>query len=304
MPEDPNVRKDGNLVILAGGISSRMRASVEKASTSGPSASRLESRLVDEAGEKPKGMIGVGIGQRPLLDYLLLNARNAGIDDVVVVLGERDTATRPHYDDDATKRFLKGLHISHAIQRIPAGRKKPLGTADALLQALIARKDWANRAFIVCNSDNLYSTKAFQFLLDCPHRNAMIDYDRNALEFDQARIERFAVIMKDKQGWLSDIHEKPTSEIVNKVQEKNGVVGVSMNVFKLEYDRILPFLMTVPLHPVRQEKELPVAVKMMVREYPRSVVTIPLAEHVPDLTSIADIASVREYLEKEFGGRS
>jgi NDP-sugar pyrophosphorylase family protein len=304
MPEDPIVRKDGNLVILAGGISSRMRASVEEASTSGRSVSRLESRLVAEAGEKPKGMIGVGKGQRPLLDYLLLNARNAGIVDVVFVLGEGDTATRPYYDDDATKRYLEGLEISYVIQRIPAGRRRPFGTADALLQALNARKDWKNRTCIVCNSDNLYSTKAFQLLLDCPHRNAMITYDRKALEFDQARIERFAVIVKDKQGCLSDIHEKPTSEIVKQVQEKNGVVGVSMNVFKLEYDRILPFLMAVPLHPVRQEKELPVAVKMMVREHPKSVVTIPLSEHVPDLTSIADIAAVQAYLEKEFGERT
>lgn len=63
---------------------------------------------------------------------------------------------------------------------------------------------------------------------------------------------------------------------------------------------IFPFLENVPMHPVRQEKELPLAVKLMIEKYPRSMYTIPLAEHVIDLTSQSDIFNVREYLKKEF----
>ena len=60
-----------NLVILAGGISSRMRkaATVPDGMDSGP--------LVD-AGQKTKSMLGVGPGGRPFLDYLIYNAREAG----------------------------------------------------------------------------------------------------------------------------------------------------------------------------------------------------------------------------------
>jgi glucose-1-phosphate adenylyltransferase len=73
-----------------------------------------------------------------------------------------------------------------------------------------------------------------------------------------------------------------------------------MNIFRFSYDRILPYLESVPLHPVRHEKELPAAVKMMIAEYPRSVFALPLAEHVIDLTSQSDIPTVKEYLAKEF----
>jgi hypothetical protein len=51
---------------------------------------------------------------------------------------------------------------------------------------------------------------------------------------------------------------------------------------------------------VREEKELPVAVRMMVAQHPQAVYAIPLAEHVIDLTSPADIPAVRDYLLKEF----
>jgi len=56
-------------------------------------------------------------------------------------------------------------------------------------------------------------------------------------------------------------------------------------------------LEAVPLDPVRREKELPAAVKMMIGLHPRCVFAIPRSEHVPDLTSPEDIRRVREELE-------
>jgi hypothetical protein len=73
-----------------------------------------------------------------------------------------------------------------------------------------------------------------------------------------------------------------------------------MNVFRLSYDRILPELERVPLHPLRKEKELPTAVKMMAERFPDEVLLIPVSEHVPDLTSRNDIAAVQKYLAKNF----
>ena len=292
---------DRNLVILAGGIASRMKDSIENLGAEEGTPAGVDDLLVQEAGEKPKGMIGVGRGRRPLLDYLLLNARRAGVEDVVIVVRERDSAIRPYYETPRVKEALGDMRISYAVQTIPIGRQKPLGTADALLQALFSREDWRDRTFLVCNSDNLYSARAIRLLLESHHRNALIDYDRRALEFDQARIERFAVTEKDREGYLSDIHEKPSPALVQRVSGGGGFVGVSMNIFKLEYNLIFSFLEHLPLHPIRQEKELPVAVRMMVQRYPKSVATLPLAEHVPDLTSIDDIRAVRDHLQKEFG---
>jgi hypothetical protein len=74
-----------------------------------------------------------------------------------------------------------------------------------------------------------------------------------------------------------------------------------MNVFLLSYDRVLPFLESCPLHPVRKEKELVKALSMMAGSSPRAMKAIPLHEHVPDLTYKDDIPSVRAYLETHYG---
>ncbi len=138
----------GRLVILAGGIGSRMKRPPEKVIID-------DRRLTKDADEKPKAMIGIGAVHHPFLDYLLYNAREAGYRDVVIVVGDKDDYTRHYYGEKERNNDFHGLSISYALQAIPEGREKPLGTADALLQALIVREDWAGRKFTVCNSDNL-----------------------------------------------------------------------------------------------------------------------------------------------------
>lgn len=281
----------GKLVILAGGIGSRMKKPPEKAMID-------DWRFIKDADEKPKAMIGFGTLRRPFLDYLLYNAREAGYRDVVIVIGEQDYCIRPYYGEKDRNNDFHGLSISYALQDIPDGREKPLGTADALLQALIVREDWAGRKFTVCNSDNLYSTHALRLLLETPYTNAMIAYDRSALEFEEERIEKFAVLLKDDAGYLKNIIEKPSREEIAQARDSSGKTGVSMNIFSLSYSQILPVLQEVPLHPVRNEKELPVAVDMLVNKYQREVMTYSLSEHVPDLTSKDDIVQVRKEIDR------
>ena len=275
-----------NLVILAGGISSRM-----KKSTDG-----LDAAIVAEAQFKSKGMITVG--DRPFLDYLLMNAQTAGLRNVVLLVGERDNSIREYYEDQRHGLEFPQLSFTFARQPIPAGREKPLGTGDALMHALHAVPTWRGDSFIVCNSDNLYSVKAFQLLMNDTHANALIDYDRSAMTFEEQRIAAFAVLQKSGDGFLEEIIEKPSVDEVQRATDSNGRVGVSMNLFKFSYNDVLPKLESLPLHPVRHEKELPEAVRGLVRESAKSVFTIPLAEHVPDLTSPEDILRVRKELSE------
>ena len=283
-----------HLVILAGGMSSRMRRAPARPES-------LDPGLLREADLKPKAMIGVGSGGRPFLDYLLLNAAAAGYRDVVLVVGESDVAMRSYYTPATVEGLSGGLRVSFAEQPIPNGRSKPLGTADALQRGLRSRPDWVGSRFTVCNSDNLYSREALHELLMCTHPAALIDYDRDALKFERERIEQFAVLRTDGDGFLVSIIEKPSPEEIAALAGPGGRVGVSMNIFRLGYDLILPYLDRVPLHPQRQEIELPVAVGMLAADRPRTVFTIPRAEHVPDLTSRDDIARVQDYLRLEFG---
>jgi NDP-sugar pyrophosphorylase family protein len=279
-------------MILAGGVSSRMKQSLA-------SKADLDPNLKNEVLAKSKAMITVGEGKRPFLDYLLFNARETGYQDVLIVIAERDTSVREYYGTKESDNDFNGLRISYAVQRIPDGRTKPLGTADAVLQGLKVRRDWAGKGFTVCNSDNLYSKRALTILLESSHRNAMIDYDRTSLGFDASRLSKFAITQKDEDGFLTAILEKPTAEEIERAKGKTGTVGVSMNIFRFDYNDVLPFLEAVPLHPDREEKELPTAVTMMIRQHPKSVYAFPLAEQVPDMTSIADVEIVQEYLSKE-----
>ncbi len=283
----------GRLIILAGGISSRMKKPVS-------SVLNINEKLLKETETKAKSMLSVGMNDRPFMDYLLYNAVEAGFRDVLIVLNEKDDSIKSYYGlEDEGNEFLN-LKISYAIQKIPEGRVKPLGTADALLQGLQQKRDWAGSKFIVCNSDNLYSVVALRLLLEDEHLNSLIDYSREALEFERSRILKFAVITKNEERYLTDIIEKPNEEELEKAKDKNGVIGVSMNIFSFSYDLIYRYLERTPIHPVRNEKEIPSALTIMIKENPQSMYCYPLSEHVPDLTEKEDIPAVKKYLQEKF----
>lgn len=282
-----------NIVILAGGVSSRMKKTA--ALTPG-----VEDGMLRHVMGKAKAMLPVGPGSRPFLDYSLYNIERAGYEDVVIVTGEHDTSIRSYYDAGGHAGAFPRLTMSYVTQKIPAGRSKPAGTADALLAALAARPDWRGSRFTVCNSDNLYSAGVLRVLLEETHPNAMIEYDRDGLGFPPERTSQFSIVRSDDRGFLLDIIEKPSPREVGAASRERGSVGISMNIFRLSYDDIVPFLEKAPLHPVRDEKELPVAVRMLVAARPGSVRAIPVSERVPDLTSLADVADVRDHLGAEY----
>jgi glucose-1-phosphate thymidylyltransferase/glucose-1-phosphate adenylyltransferase len=136
--------------------------------------------------------------------------------------------------------------------------------------------------------------------METDYPNALIDYDREGLLFEKERVSAFAITKKDSRSFLLDIIEKPADDIVDEVLKRDGYVGVSMNLFKFTYNMIYPCLENTPFHPVRNEKELPTSVKIMIDRNPDAVYAYRMKEHVPDLTSKKDIIPVQEYLKKEF----
>ena len=163
-----------------------------------------------------------------------------------------------------------------------------------------ARPEWAGTRFTVCNSDNLYSQHVLRLLRENHDPCALIDYDRDALGVDASKIEQFSVLRKDAGNYLVAILEKPTPADIAAAQDSSGRVGVSMNIFRFSYGLILQPLIDAPLHPVRQEKEIPTALSILISRHPQSVRVIPVGEKVPDLTDKGDIAHVQEYLGKHY----
>jgi len=266
-----------NLVVLAAGMSSRMKKEDKGV--------QLSSEDMQQANQRTKSLISIGNKGQVLLDYVLFNAQQAGFKNVYVVTGKDNTLFKEHY-----KNRKLGLELFFAVQHIPENRAKPLGTADAVCQLLAQYSGLKQTHFVVCNSDNLYSVKAFN------EDQALISYNREALQFSAERISKFAIISV-KNNYVKAIVEKPTLNQLEKFKDSEGTIRVSMNVFKLYGKRIFPFLKECPLHPIRQEKELPVAINNYLKAHPLSMRALPLSEHVPDLTSKKDIIILREQLK-------
>ncbi|KIC02867.1 nucleotidyltransferase [Flavobacterium sp. JRM] len=281
-----------NLIILAGGASSRMKKEVV--------LNNLTEEEIAQANERSKGLIGVGPNGRPLLDYLLLNAKKAGYKNIIIIIGEQGELFKEFYGNEDKNNDFHGLNISFAVQYIPEGRVKPFGTADALFQAVEQYPEMNTQSYSACNSDNLYSTAALLALRETNSPNAFIGYDRDALDFPSERISRFAIAKLDKNNYLLDILEKPTADDLENYKDSEGKLRVSMNAFKFDGAMLYTYLKNCPVNPERDEKELPTVLLNTIKDNPNTALGIPFSEHVPDLTAKEDIAEVKEYLKKNY----
>ncbi|EZH74618.1 nucleotidyltransferase [Aquimarina atlantica] len=281
-----------NLIILAGGASSRMKKQT--------SFKGLSDEEIEQANKRSKGLIGVGPNGRPLMDYLLYNVKLAGYKKVYIIISEQGELFKKFYGNSDKDNDFHGLDISFAIQYIPAGRAKPFGTADAVFQAVEQYPELNEDYYTVCNSDNLYSSEALFALRATSSQNAFISYDRDTMEFSSERISRFALAKLDETNHLLDIVEKPSQKEVHNYRDIEGKLRVSMNAFKFNGSAIYSYLKNCPVHPERNEKELPTVFLNMLKDYPNEAIGIPFSEHVPDLTAKEDIVAVKEYLNKHY----
>ena len=281
-----------SLLILAGGASSRMKKSI--------SVAGLSSEEIERANTQSKALISYGKNNRPFLDFLLLNAEKAGYTHIYLIVGPQSEAFKKYYGNEPQNNPFNGLQISYATQHIPEGREKPFGTADAVFQALEQYPKLQTEAFTVCNCDNLYSVRALEALANTAELNALIAYDRDGLQFSMDRISRFALVAFNQDGYLQDIIEKPSIVDSNEYMDADGKLRVSMNIFKLDGTEMFPYLKNCPVHPTRNEKELPTAILNYCKEHPDKFKGIFLREHVPDLTSKADILTIKAYINEHF----
>nr|WP_293168696.1 sugar phosphate nucleotidyltransferase [Allomuricauda sp.] len=266
-----------SLIIMVGGASSRMKRSLK--------TKECQKGIMDNIPHK--SLIPVGKNGRPFLYYLVQNAVEAGYAKLYLITSPGNQAFQSLIDN---KDLPDGLEVFLAVQSVPEGRKKPLGTADALQQCLDQHPDLKQTTFTVCNGDNLYSVGALMDLRaerTAPH--ALISYGSSGFDYTEERIAKFAVMDISSDGFLKEIIEKPNVADVPKYKDASGELRVSMNIFSFSGAEIYPYLKKCPIDPVRDEKELPKAVAVLVSEEPQSVLCIPRSEHIPDLTDANDI---------------
>jgi dTDP-glucose pyrophosphorylase len=257
-------------VIMAGGLGSRMRRHDESAT--------LEASQVAAADAGVKGMIPI---KRPFLDYVLSALADAGITDVLLVIGPGHDAVRQYFTVDAPPRRVR---LRFAVQ--PA----PIGTANAVT---VAADALGEASFLVLNADNYYPVNAFREL--AAHDSAgVVAFDRDALvrdgNIDAERVRAFAVLDVGSDGVLHGIIEKPgdTFDLTSASAQ-----WVGMNLWAIT-PAIVDACRRVPLSS-RGEFELPEAVGLALREGV-SVRAVRLSAPVLDLSRRTDIAGVVDRL--------
>ncbi len=172
-----------------------------------------------------KQIQGFGPGGETIMDYSIYDAIRAGFGKVAFII-------RREFADDFKNIFepkLDGrIAIEYVFQEIasftegtviPEERKKPWGTAHAVLCAMDAVKE----PFAVINADDFYGQSAFQdaadFLInDCTEsNNAIIGYDLLKTLSDHGTVNR-GVCTLDSNGNLASISERLN------ISEKEGKI--------------------------------------------------------------------------------
>ena len=273
------------LVILAGGASSRLKKSLNDI--------KLDRNVSEIAKSSHKTLIPLGDDKRPLLYFILQNALKAGVRDVFLITSPENSAFKSFIKTKAFRESFSEINLNFAIQYKPDDREKPLGTSDALMQAMDQHDVLKSNSYIIINGDNLYSVDSLNSLFELDDKqHALISYDRDALNFPHERLTKFALINVNEKNRLINIIEKPPLEEVDNFRDKLGKIRVSMNIFKFFGPTIYPFIKNCPLHPERKEKEIPEAVRNYIKEFPNSFEALPFFEHIPDLTSAKDILTI------------
>ncbi len=267
-------------VILARGLGSRMRA--DDGVLLAPAQ-----RIAAEAGQK--GLMPLHEG-RPLLDYVLSELADGGVQDVVFVVAPGEGVIRARY---LTVAPPKRLGIRFAEQR------EPRGTADALLAARHAVQACAEprgeRDFLMLNADNLYPAESVRALveLDGP---GLIAYQADALvtqgNIDRGRVMQFALLDISEEDVLIEVVEKPwpTHPLVTAKEQ-----WVSMNLWRFPPEIFDDCANVAP--SVRGELELADAVRLAITVRHERFRAVRQRLGVLDLSRRSDVASVVARLE-------
>jgi dTDP-glucose pyrophosphorylase len=244
--------------------------------TAGVMARALTVAQADAADAGLKGMISVG---RPFLDYVVSALADAGVDEVILVIGPEHDVIRDYYQRVSPPARVR---ITFAVQ------DEPLGTAQAVV---VASRVIGERPFLVLNADNYYPVVAVRELVAACGA-ATIAFDRDALVRDgnisAERVRSFAILDVAPDGTLSRIIEKPGAYL-----DLGDMRWVGMNCWNAS-PALVDACSRVPLSS-RGEFELPEAVALALREGMTVRVTT-VSAGVLDLSQRSDIASVMQRL--------
>jgi bifunctional UDP-N-acetylglucosamine pyrophosphorylase/glucosamine-1-phosphate N-acetyltransferase len=147
---------------------------------------------------KPKVMIPVG--NKPFLEILIGNLKDAGIKDIILVTNYKKEAIENHFNDS----------VKYVVQ------KEPLGTAHALKEVENLIKD----KFLVIMGDNLISKEDVRNLVKMENVVSIVESE-NPSSYG---------VVETNNGKVRDIIEKPSNPKTNFIN--SGVYVFDRDIFK------------------------------------------------------------------------
>ncbi len=183
-------------------------------------------RLLPATKSQPKEMVPVG--KKPVIQYVVEEAADAGITEILIITGGRKRAIEDHFDKDhlldqmlrdkgkesllSDVNFLEKLEVKIFYTR----QSEPTGLADAVL---LAESFVDGEAFAVSLGDTIiqsYEGGSFLWKLVDSHRRSGACATIAVEEVEANRVNKFGIVKPKVVDGLSmsldDIVEKPTLE--------------------------------------------------------------------------------------------
>ncbi|MCP1662640.1 MULTISPECIES: bifunctional sugar-1-phosphate nucleotidylyltransferase/acetyltransferase [Methanocalculus] len=142
---------------------------------------------------RPKVMIP--LANRPMLEHLIIAARDAGIRRFILVVGYGEQAVRDHFGDGSGL----GVEIEYVLQ------KRQRGTADALLSA----EGLVSGSFLMMNGDMIVSSGEIEALSELPAPAMAVAETENPGEYGVVVLESNRVVNLEEKS------KHPKSSMIN-----------------------------------------------------------------------------------------
>lgn len=190
-----------------------------------------------------KQLAKLGPGGEIIMEYSIYDAIKAGFDKVIFIIRKDIEADFREIIGDRIEKYIPCEYVYQELDKLPEGfsvpeeRKKPWGTAHALIQV----RPYIDCPFAVINADDFYGREGFRLI----HDYLVEKLDETKPYFDMCiagymvgntlskngSVNR-GVCRTTEDGMLSAIHE--TYEIQ---EEENGIFGQDIDGNRVEIDR-------------------------------------------------------------------
>lgn len=252
-----------------------------------------------------------------IIDYSVKDALKAGFNKIVFVIKEENYEI---FKNTIGSRVSKLCKVYYAFQKndnlkkyvdVPSSRKKPFGTAHALLCA----KDYIDGPFGIISSDDFYGYGAFKQLHDYLEKgdNVVIGYLLKNTMSENGSVKRGVCFSKNGYLTINDDYkiEKIGTKIIGESLVNNSRIEldenqeVSMLMYGLDYsvieyiEKILPKFFQDNIDNLDEcEILLPNILTDMINDNEIKIKVVPTAEKWMGITYKDDLEALKKYIKK------